>query len=203
MFLPETVRVSPIQEADQYGGERVTFEGRLGKVKLPLRVDVGIGDAVYPPPEWLEYPSLLNVPRPVLRAYQPETSIAEKVHAMVDRGETNSRMKDYFDIAELARIRVFDGSALSRALRETFERRGTPVPASPKGLSIAFGRDPEKQRQWEGFVTRNRVSATRGFEVSVMSVARFVQPVLIAVSRGESLIRSWPAGGPSWIPEGE
>lgn len=199
VFLPETVAVSAIRAADHYGGERVTFEGRLGKVKLSLQVDVGVGDAVYPPPEWLEYPSLLNLPRPMLRAYQPETSIAEKLHAIVELGEANSRMKDYFDIAELARIREFDGNALSRAVRETFERRKTRVPTSPVGLSSAFGRDPEKQRQWEAFVTKNRVSATKGFEAWVLRVAFFAQPVLIALAKGDALVGRWPACGPWWM----
>src|ERR1700682_6130911 len=58
VFLPETVTVAPIREVDQYGGERVRLKGRLGTVRLSLQVDVGIGDVVYPPPEWLEYPSL-------------------------------------------------------------------------------------------------------------------------------------------------
>lgn len=203
VFLPETVAVNPIREGEQYGGQRVTFEGRLGTVKLPLQVDVGIGDAVYPPAEWMEYPSLLNVPRPMVRTYQPETSIAEKLHAIVDLGEANSRMKDFFDIAELARIREFDGAAMSRAIRETFARRKTPVVATPVGLTSRFGMDAGKQRQWEAFVSKNRINASKGFEAWVLRVAFFAGPVLTALSRGEELRGRWQAGGQWWIPEGE
>jgi predicted nucleotidyltransferase component of viral defense system len=201
VFLPETLAVNPIREGEQYGGQRVTFEGRLGKVKLPLQVDVGIGDAVYPPAEWMEYPSLLNVPRPMVRTYQPETSIAEKLHAIVDLGEANSRMKDFFDIAELARIREFDGAAMSRAIRETFARRKTPVVATPVGLTSRFGMDAGKQRQWEAFVSKNRIDASNGFEAWVLRVAFFAGPVLTALSRGEKLRGRWQAGGQWWIPE--
>jgi hypothetical protein len=134
-FLPETVAATAIRETDQYGGQRVRVEGRLGTVKLSLQFDVGVGDAVYPPPEWLEYPSLLDIPRPMLRTYQAETSIAEKLHAMVDLGESNTRMKDYFDVATLAGIRDFDGAAMGRAIQETFERRNTPIVATPAGLT--------------------------------------------------------------------
>lgn len=203
VFLPESVAVTAIREADQYGGERVRLDGRLGTVRLSLQIDVGIGDAVYPPPEWLEYPSLLDVPRPMLRTYQPETSIAEKLHAMVELGESNSRMKDYFDVAELARIRDFDGAAMSRAIRETFERRDTPLVAVPIGLTSSFGRDPGKQRQWEAFVSKNRGDASMGFEAWVLRVAFFAGPVLIALSRGEELRGRWQASGQWWIPEGE
>ena len=45
-FLPETVAAAAIREADQYGGQRVRVEGRLGTVKLSLQFDVGMGDAV-------------------------------------------------------------------------------------------------------------------------------------------------------------
>jgi predicted nucleotidyltransferase component of viral defense system len=202
VFLPETLAVSPIREGEQYGGERVTFEGRLGKVRLSLQVDVGTGDAVYPPAEWMEYPSLLNVPRPMVRVYQPETSIAEKLHAIVDLGEANSRMKDFFDIAELARIRDFDGAATSRAIRETFARRRTPIVAAPAGLTSRFALEPNKQRQWEAFVTKNRIDASLGFEAWVLRVAFFAQPVLIALSRGEELRGRWQAGGQWGIAEG-
>lgn len=203
VFLPETLAVNPIREGEQYGGERVTFEGRLGKVRLSLQVDVGTGDAVYPPAEWMEYPSLLNAPRPMVRTYQPETSIAEKVHAIVDLGEANSRMKDFFDIAELARIRDFDGAAMSRAIRETFVRRRTPIVATPVGLTSRFGLEPSKQRQWEAFVSKNRIDASKGFEAWVLRVAFFAGPVLTALSRGEVLSGRWQAGGQWWIPEGE
>jgi len=53
---------------------------------LTVQLDVGIGDAVTPMPEWIDYPSLLDLPRPRLRAYRPETTIAEKLHAKAFRG---------------------------------------------------------------------------------------------------------------------
>jgi hypothetical protein len=196
LFLAETVAVSAIREADQYGGQRVKFGGRLGTVKLSLQVDVGIGDAVYPPPELLEYPSLLDVPKPLLRAYHPETSIAEKLHAMVELGEANSRMKDYFDIAELARIRGFDGEILSRAIASTFERRRTEIPPAQAALTSRFGREPSKQRQWGAFISKGRIREDADFEAWVLRVAAFAGPLLTSLSRGGSFRKKWPAGGP-------
>jgi hypothetical protein len=201
LFQPETVAVAAIREADQYGGQRVKLSGRLGNIRLPIQVDVGIGDGVFPPPEWLEYPSMLDLPRPRLRAYRPETSIAEKLHAMTERGETNTRMKDYFDIAELARIRDFDGAILGKAISETFRKRGTRVVALPAGLTGVFGRGDEKQSQWEGFVSKSRIDASRGFQSWVHRVTLFAGPVLLALSRGEELRGHWTAGGQSWIKE--
>jgi hypothetical protein len=78
IFLSDTVRVDPIRFEDSYGGRRVTLAATMGAAKLRLQVDVGIGDAVVPSPQWLEYPSLLDMPRPRLRAYTPASIIAEK-----------------------------------------------------------------------------------------------------------------------------
>jgi hypothetical protein len=67
--------------------------GKLGSAKLTLQVDVGFGDAIIPEPNIVAFPTLLDLPGPKLRAYRRETVVAEKLHAMVTRGMTNSRMK--------------------------------------------------------------------------------------------------------------
>jgi len=41
----------------------VRVRGLLGKARLTVQVDVGIGDALTPKPEWIDYPSLLAVAR--------------------------------------------------------------------------------------------------------------------------------------------
>jgi predicted nucleotidyltransferase component of viral defense system len=88
-YLVSSIDVSPIRPADDYGGLRGTVRS-TGQCRLHVQIDVGIGDAVVPAPEWLEYPSLLGFPPPRLRVYRPETAIAEKLHAMVELGEANS-----------------------------------------------------------------------------------------------------------------
>ncbi|TAK51252.1 MAG: nucleotidyl transferase AbiEii/AbiGii toxin family protein [Gammaproteobacteria bacterium] len=128
-FDPVSLRVAPIRVEDAYGGQRVQLTARLGKARLRVQVDVGIGDAVVPEPQWIEYPSLLNLPRPRLRAYRPETAIAEKLHAMVTLGAANSRMRDFFDVHALTR--KFAEIPGKSAQWMGFTRRllgGTPAP---------------------------------------------------------------------------
>ncbi len=68
-YLDDSIRVAAIRPGDAYGGKRVTLRARLGPARLRVQVDVGIGDAVTPEPEWLDYPSLLGFPGARLRAY--------------------------------------------------------------------------------------------------------------------------------------
>ena len=61
-------------------------------------MDVGFGDAVTPPPENVEFPTILEFAAPRLRAYRRETVVAERFQAMVMLGIANSRMGDFYDI---------------------------------------------------------------------------------------------------------
>jgi predicted nucleotidyltransferase component of viral defense system len=71
----------------------------------------------------LEFPPLLDTPPPRLKAYPKETVVAEKLEAIVDLGEANSRMKDYYDLIALSRLFAFDGTTLSKAVAATFKHR--------------------------------------------------------------------------------
>jgi len=159
-FDANSVVVAPIREADAYGGRRVTLHGRLGAARLTVQVDIGIGDAVTPEPRWLDYPSLLDLPRPRLRAYPRETVLAEKLHTMVLLGIRNSRMKDYFDAHALLREGKMDDHVLAAAIAATFVRRRTALPEGmPTGLGDGFAGDREKQAQWQAFLNKNRLEA--------------------------------------------
>lgn len=177
-FLPETVRVAPIREEDAYGGRRVTLQARVGAARLTVQVDIGIGDAVTPAPEWLEYPSLLDLPRPRLRVYPRETVLAEKLHAMVYLGVRTSRMKDYFDVRALLREEEMDTDLLARAIAATFRRRRTALPEGiPAALGDGFAADAAKQAQWRAFLRKNRIDAPALEEVVADIRARLDAPL--------------------------
>jgi hypothetical protein len=189
------VRIRP---EGPYGSVRATVLATLGKARLRVQVDIGIGDVAIPAPEWLDYPALLDFPRPRLRAYRPETTIAEKLHAMVVLGEANSRMRDFFDVFALAERRPFDGRLLVEALRATFARRGTRIPEKmPFALTPAFGALPTKQAQWRAFVRKSGLaSAPPDFETVHDRVAAFLSPTLGAAPSAGAFSDTWPAGGP-------
>jgi hypothetical protein len=197
-FDLSSIRVVAIRPEDAYGGQRVTLLARLGAARLRIQADVGIGDAVTPEPVWLEYPSLLDLPRPRLRAYRPETAIAEKLHAMVVLGSKNSRMRDFFDIHALATRQSFDGAPLVGAVRATFERRRTEIPGGlPLALTPAFATVEGKNAQWAGFLRRSRLTAAPGDLSAVTeAIATFASPVFGAAASAGPPPGHWPAGGP-------
>jgi len=182
-FLADTIRVAPIRLEDDYGGHRVTLQSRLGAARLRVQVDVGIGDIVTPEPAWLDYPSLLDLPRPRLRAYSRASVMAEKLHTVVVLGSVNSRMKDYFDLRALLRENALSPGELERALSATFERRRTALPAGvPTGLTDEFARDASKQSQWKAFLDKNRLEAP-GLQEVVREIRDFIAGALRAARK--------------------
>jgi predicted nucleotidyltransferase component of viral defense system len=189
LFMPSSVKARPIREEAVYGGIRVTLEARLENAKIPIQCDIGFGDAVTPEPEHIEFPALLDFPAPHLRAYPIYTVVAEKLEAMVLLGETNSRMKDFYDIWYLSRHFEFDGDTLAKALRATFTRRKTELPTS---TPYAFSEDFSKIKavQWGAFLRKSQLGPIDMPSV-VESIHRFANAPLAHASRGERLLKSW------------
>lgn len=196
-FLTETVRGEENREEQEYGGVRISLDALLGQARIPVRVDIGFGDAVTPEPEELAFPTLLDFPAPVLRSYPRETFVAEKLQAMVALGIANSRMKDFYDLWFLARAFGFDGETLSRAITATFNRRQTPIPLeAPLALSAEFHGDDTKQVQWRAFVERGKLAAGEPRLDGIVEELRgFLLPPMRAAAKGGR----WDA---EWIPSG-
>jgi hypothetical protein len=197
-FLADSVAVEPIRADQEYGGQRLRLEVRLGTARVDLQIDVGFGDAVTPAAQTAIYPTLLDMPAPRLRAYPKETVVAEKLQAMVQLGMANSRMKDFFDLRILARQFAFTGPVLRDAIAATFTRRATALPdEAPVALTEAFAADTAKPKQWAAFINRSGLgqeAATLG--VVVTELACFLLPPMTAAALRDDFHRSWPPGGP-------
>jgi len=199
LFDPESVTTTRIAEDADYEGVRATFAGILATTRLSMQIDMGFSDVVTPGPVEISYPTILDYPAPVLRAYNRETAIAEKFEAMVSLGRLNSRMKDFFDVWLLASTSDFSGAELSAAILATFRKRGTELTAAPQAFEEEFLLDPSKQSQWAGFLKRMRPSeAPSTFSDAVTAIRRFLQPVHEALRSGDSFTKHWKHPGP-WI----
>jgi predicted nucleotidyltransferase component of viral defense system len=147
------LRVDLIREALEYGGLRFRTTATIAGARINIIVDIGFGDATEPGIEEVDLPVLLDQPAPRLKAYARETVIAEKFQAMVVLGRANSRYKDFYDLWALSRAYTFAGDRLARAIRATFDRRRTDIPATPPdALTAGFANDPMKRRQWASFI---------------------------------------------------
>ena len=184
----EPAKAAAIREDNLYGGVRIRLSALLGRVRIPVQVDVGFGDSITPeavPADWL---SPLDFPPVRLLAYCPETVIAEKLQAAVVLDTGNSRMKDFFDLLWLSRHREFSGKRLQQAVQATFARRDTALPGDgvPLAFTGAFHSRPDKRTQWEAFLRKGDLPSME-LSAAIDEIARFLVPVM----RGEVASSLW------------
>lgn len=196
VFNRETIRAARIRKNVGYAGVRVTLMGVLDGARCNVQIDVGFGDAVFPAPERISYPPMLeDMPAPQLHAYTRYTVVAEKFSAMVQLGNLNSRLKDYYDIRVLSMQADFDGALLAQAIQAAFARLGLAIPAGvPDGLRDGFCQTPHKMQQWAGFLKKNAL-APLSLQETVVQVREFLLPVLAAIEHGQEFRQLWQAGG--------
>lgn len=203
LFDVSTIRIWNIREELPYGGVRVRMEGRLGQARLHLQMDIGFGDVITPEREERDYPTLLDLPAPRLWTYPRETLVAEKFDAMVSLGMTNTRVKDLWDIACLARRFAFDGETLRTAVDETLRRRQTPLEGErPVALTPGYYLDAIRTQRWQ--VLQGQIGASADGPVLLVDAGeelqRFLGPVCDSLIEGGTFTQAWSAGGP-WRAE--
>lgn len=200
VFDPESVKAGAIREDNTYGGTRITLVARIGSARCALQIDVGFGDAVTPGPQTVAYPTLLkDFQAPTLRVYPVYTVIAEKYQAMVMLGQANSRMKDFYDIAVIAGRTELDGATLAAAIAATFARRQTVLPTErPLALTRQFSEDVAKIRQWQAFLTKNRIEAASLGDTVVLLDDLLWPPTQVAAA-GSRATATWRPEALRWV----
>lgn len=190
VFDPKSVKSEQITKEADYVGTRILFQAKLENARIHMQIDIGFGDSTFPPPIEMEMPTILGQKAPYIIGYRMETSIAEKLHAMVELSDLNSRMKDFHDIWTLARQFDFDGPSLALAISNTFESRSKSVPQKIDAFSPEFA--VLKQTQWQSFRKRFRTTtAPEDFAQTVALIQRFLGPPVNAISNGNSFSLKW------------
>lgn len=161
VYEPDSVALELMQSQREYEGLRVRFLARLESAKIPMQIDLGFGDVVTPAPQELSYPTLLDLPAPRLRGYPVETVMAEKLHAMLEKGMLNSRVKDYHDVWMLIRWGNFDEEVMDQALVRTFQQRGMHLDRGQL-LEIVerYGNALDRQVLWERYRRKGAYETT-------------------------------------------
>jgi hypothetical protein len=197
MFDTASVRGEAISKEAEYQGVRIRVRGTLGKIRLNVQVDFGFGDVVIPKPVPTELPQLLDLGAPQLLGYTPESAIAEKFQAMVALDIANTRIKDFYDIWSLSRVREFDGRLLAAAIGATFKRRMTPLPeGAPLALTDTFSEDQAKQSLWQAFLRKGRLEAEgKSLTAVVGEIRDFLLPPVGALNAGREFLGVWQDGG--------
>ncbi len=116
-----------IREDNEYGGYSFKLIGHFFNITIPFSMDISTGDIITPRAIEYQYKTLLDNEYIDLITYNYETIIAEKLQTVLERGVSNSRMKDYYDLYYFAKYKwnEIDSNTLEEAIKTTFEHRNS------------------------------------------------------------------------------
>ena len=195
----KTLKVIPITEFKEYHGVNVSVTACLDRTKIPVSIDIGFNDLIYPDKVEMEFPITLednSVPR--IFAYSLYSSVSEKFEAIVSLGYDNSRFKDYYDLYILATRNDFDGKTLAEAVRETFDHRKTAL-TDIAAFENGFASDPLRQSRWKAFTKKKHAMISVSLEETIQIIQSFLTPMIDFITGAEDCPGHWLHEQQKWV----
>lgn len=191
--------IAPIAVAKKYAGIGASIIARIKNTKTPFSIDFGVGDIIVPKQEKRKIPTQLSdFDAPMVNTYSIETTVAEKIDAILSLMEFSSRMKDYYDIYYLANKFDFDGVTLSEALKKTFENRNHNFTIEQFEQMLEFDSDDAMQKKWKAFIKKINTK-TDDFETVIETIQKFLLFPCKAAFDNVTYAGQWMAGTNIWI----
>ena len=193
--------IAPIAVAKKYAGIGVSLVARIKNTKTPFSIDFSVGDVIVPKQEKRKIPTQLDdFAAPTVNTYSLETTIAEKIDAILNLMEFSSRMKDYYDIYYLANKFDFDGATLTEALKKTFDNRGHSFTIEQFEQVMGFDDDTTMQKKWKAFV-RKIDTKTDDFSTVLKIIKAFLKKPFVAAVEDKRFTEQWYSSENKWNKE--
>jgi predicted nucleotidyltransferase component of viral defense system len=164
------------QTGGDYQGVSASFFAQLYTTRMPVFIDIGFNDVIVPKPQRIHYPTLLEMPTPILMGYTLETVIAEKFESIVKLALVNTRMKDFYDLWTIFRMEGLDFSKIKLAILEVFTNRGTQL-KYPAAFTPTFYAAPETELRWNNFLSsmgKERIE----FKEIIEEISTHIRPII-------------------------
>lgn len=191
--------VAPIAVAKKYAGIGASLVAHIKNTRTPFSIDFGVGDVIVPKQEKRKIPTQLDdFTSPMVNTYSLETTIAEKIDAILNLMEFSSRMKDYYDIYYLANKFDFDGKVLTEALKKTFDNRGHAFTIEQFGLVMSFADDSAMQKKWKAFC-RKVDTQTDDFNTVLKIIGVFLTKPFTMAVEGKEFTEKWSSADSEWM----
>lgn len=190
--------VAPIAVAMKYAGIGATIVAHIKNTRTTFGIDFGVGDVIVPRQEKRRLPTQLpDFVAPMINTYSIETTIAEKLDAILILMEFSSRMKDYYDIYYLAHKFDFEGAVLSEALRQTLINRGHTFTVPQFEQIMTFDADDGMQKKWKAFTRKINVQS-KEFKEVLQTIRVFLYEPFHHALGNEDFSKLWFAAEQAW-----
>lgn len=197
-FDLNTLKVKNITEFKKYHGVNISVFSYLDRIEIPVSIDIGFDDIVYPDYVKMDFPALLNMPVPKINAYSIYSVISEKFEAIVSLGLVNSRYKDFYDIYQIASTFELDSSILRESLLETFNHRGTSF-NDVVAFDEVFVKDPIRIKQWKAFIKKKKVIDDVDLSEVILLIKTLLLPIIDSINKATFFNGRWDKKNKRWL----
>ena len=174
--------IEPIAVAKKYTGIGASLLARIKNTRTPINIDFGVGDVIVPRQEKRTIPTQLpGFQAPTINTYSLETTVAEKLDAILSLMEFSSRMKDYYDLWYLANHYEFNIEVHAEALKKTFANRGHKYTVEQFEQIMTFDADDGMQKKWWAFTRKTGVETVDFRNVLETIRAFLIEPYRLAL----------------------
>lgn len=165
---------SSIRDEDEYGGLRVTIDFQLENVKDKFHIDMATGDPIYPRPDSYNYKSLIEKKTYQVWTYTTETVLAEKLETILNKLDTSSRMKDYYDIYLIYKFKFaeLNKENFMMAVKKTFEKR--KFQGNLIGILNVIKQSSILKEKWSNYARKNNYAREIEFEEILAFLEEFI-----------------------------
>ncbi len=168
--------ISYIREEDEYENFRISLIANVGKTKNPMKLDLTTGDAITPREIEYTYPCIFRQEDIKIMAYPLETILAEKYETIIRRNITTTRMRDFYDIYTLYKLKKddIDYKILKEAIERTSNQRGSQKEMQDYEEIIEDIKEDSYLRSlWEVYLSENKYIGDLTFD-KVVGVVRII-----------------------------
>lgn len=172
--------IEEIRQEDEYGGYNIILLGKLENIKETVSVDIATGDPITPNAVSYKYKCLFNDETLNFKAYNFETIISEKLQTILNRGVTNSRSKDFYDLFIIFKLRWdnLDLSILKEAFMKTCNYRKTFF-TKQEAIQIISNikNDLQIESRWNSYCKKNKFASDVEFKETISAILAFIESI--------------------------
>ena len=180
--------IAPIAVTKKYAGIGASLVARIKNIRTPLNIDFSVGDMIVPKQEKRKIPTQLeDFTAPMINTYSLETTVAEKIDAILNLMEFSSRMKDYYDIYYLANKFDFDGALLAEAMKKTFANRNHSFTVEQFEQVMAFDGDEAMRKKWKAFCRKTDIK-TDDYSTVLKAIRSLLSEPFAAAVEGRNYV---------------
>lgn len=171
------IGIKKIRIDNPYGGYRLNVLSTFGINRTYITIEIMTGDVITPKEIKYHYQCFFEDKKIPILAYNIETILAEKLHAIISHGILTTRLKDYYDVYVIMKSNKisYDKKLLVDAITNTFKNRNKIVNIEEfKEIINDIEKSKTIKHFWEKYQNKNTYAKNIKYEDTILAIKQII-----------------------------